>query len=58
MYTSMTTTLSKLRAYHRGLSAQYYDALRRRNVARARRLYDLRGRVWRAILLREEWCLD
>jgi hypothetical protein len=56
MYTSLRTPLAKLRAYHRGLGDRYADALRLRAFARARAVYDLRRRVRRAILLREEWC--
>jgi hypothetical protein len=57
MFTSRQTPLGKLRAYYRGLGGRYGDALRHRDFARARFVYDLRWRVLRAILVREEWCV-
>jgi len=56
VYPSRPTALGKLRAYYRGLRSQYREALRRGDIPRARRVYDLRRRVLRAILLREEFC--
>jgi len=47
--------LARLRAYHTELSGLYLRALRRRDQDEARRLFELRRRVRRAILLREEW---
>ena len=55
MYTGAKAPLARLRAYHKELSSLYLQALRCRDQAEARRLYDLRWRVRRAILLREEW---
>lgn len=56
MYTAKLSALGKLRAYHRELKSRYLAALRRRDLAQARAVYDLRRRVRRAILLREEFC--
>ena len=55
MYTAQKAPLARLRAYNQELTGQYLAALRRRDNDEARRLFDLRRRVRRAILLREEW---
>lgn len=55
MYTAEKTPLAKLRAYHRELTQLYLEALRRHDQDSAHRLFDIRRRVRRAILIREEW---
>jgi hypothetical protein len=55
VYTAKQSPLARLRAYHRELIGAYLGALRRRDVALARRIFDLRRRVRRNILIREEW---
>jgi hypothetical protein len=55
VYTSRTTPLARLRTYYRELVGEYVRALRRRDYALARQVYDLRRRVRRDILIREEW---
>lgn len=55
MYTAQKSPLARLRAYHAELTGLYQEALRRHDQREARRLYDLRRRVRRAILIREEW---
>jgi hypothetical protein len=55
VYTARTTPLGKLRTYYRELVGEYVRALRRRDYALARQVYDLRRRVHRDILIREEW---
>jgi len=55
VYTSQKTPLAKLRAYHKELTDLYLEALGRRDEPTARRIYELRRRVWRAVLIREEW---
>ena len=55
MYTRQHGELPRLRAYHRELAERYHQAIGRRDWARARRLYDLRRRVWVAIRWHEEW---
>ncbi len=55
MYTAETTDLAKLRAYRHELEALYAAAIARRDSARAKQIYDLRRRVIRSILVREEW---
>lgn len=55
MYTAKKAPLARLRAYNQELIGQYVQALRRRDQAEARRIYDLRRRVRRAIVIREEW---
>lgn len=56
MYPASPTALGKLRAYNRALKGQYLAALQRRDFDRARRVFDLRRRVYRAILIKEEYC--
>jgi len=56
VYPARPTALGKLRAYNCALKGQYLAALRRRDLDRARRVFDLRRRVYRAILLKEEYC--
>lgn len=58
MYTTKSTALAKLRAYQDELRDLYAEALRRRDFERARTLYELRWRVRRSILIREEWCRE
>ena len=58
MYTRRKTQLGKLRSYYVALSNQYADLLRRRRFAEAREVFDLRRRVYRSILLREEFAVD
>lgn len=58
MFTTKSTAIAKLRAYHEELKELYVEALRDRDFARARTLFDARWRVRRAILIREEWCQD
>jgi hypothetical protein len=55
VYTAKTTALAKLRAYHQELVAVYLLALRCHDYVRARDVFNLRRRVRRAILIREEW---
>ena len=55
MYMATKAPLARLRAYHTELSDLYLRALRRGDQDEARRLFELRRRVRRAILLREEW---
>jgi hypothetical protein len=55
MYTGRSTPLARLRAYHRELSDIYVRELRRHAYRAARNVFELRRRVRRAILLREEW---
>jgi hypothetical protein len=55
MYTARTTPLGKLRTYYRELVGEYVRALRRRDFVTARQVYELRRRVRRDILIREEW---
>ncbi|MGH2458599.1 MAG: hypothetical protein ACRDIY_06995 [Chloroflexota bacterium] len=55
MYTATKAPLARLRAYQQELSGLYLRALRRHDQDEARRLFELRRRVRRAILLREEW---
>jgi hypothetical protein len=55
MYTARSSGLGKLRAYHHALSGEYGRSLRRHDYRRAQAIFDLRRRVHRAILLREEW---
>lgn len=55
MYTTQTAEIAKLRAYRRELDALYASALTHHDPARARALYELRRRVHRATLVREEW---
>jgi hypothetical protein len=55
VYTAQKAPLARLRAYNRELTGQYLAALRRRDCDEARRLFDLRRRVRRAILIHEEW---
>ncbi len=55
MYTAQATALAKLRAYHRELENVYLAALRRHDYVRASAVFQLRWRVRRAILIREEW---
>ncbi len=55
MYTARKSEIAKLRAYRQELDALYARALTRRDPSRAQAIYDLRRRVHRAILVREEW---
>jgi hypothetical protein len=55
MYTSQKTDLGKLRKYRSELSAKYEAALNRHDLTEARRLHELHRRVFRAILLHEEF---
>lgn len=55
MYTTKKSALAKLDAYERELTSLYEDARRRHDRSEARRVYDLRRRVRRARLIREEW---
>ncbi len=55
MYTTQRTPLAKLRTYHDELTGLYQEALRRHDQREARRLYELRWRVRRAMLIRQEW---
>ncbi len=55
MYTVQRTPLAKLRAYQGELTSLYQAALRRHDQREARRLYELRRRVRRAMLIRQEW---
>jgi hypothetical protein len=55
VYTAKRSPLARLRAYHRELIGVYLGALRRRDVTLALRVFDLRRRVRRSILIREEW---
>ncbi len=55
MYTAQKNPLARLRAYQGELTGLYQEALRRHDRREARRLFDLRRRVRRAILIREEW---
>lgn len=55
MYMATKAPLARLRAYYAELSDLYLRALRRGDQEEARRLFELRRRVRRAILLREEW---
>ena len=55
MYLAEKAPLARLRAYQRDLTGLYLAALHRQAQPEARRLYDLRRRVRRAILIREEW---
>lgn len=55
MYTGTKAPLARLRAYQRELANLYLEALRRRDLDEAQRLFDLRRRVRRTILIREEW---
>lgn len=57
MYPAKPTALGKLRDYNRALKGHYLAALRRRDLAQARRVYELRRRVYRAILITEEYCV-
>jgi hypothetical protein len=55
MYTARTTSLGRLKSYHAELTTLYRMALNQRRFERARGIYERRGRVKRAILVREEW---
>jgi hypothetical protein len=55
MYTSQKTDLGKLRRYRVEVAERYEAALRRHDLPEARLLFDLRRRVYRAILLHEEF---
>jgi hypothetical protein len=55
MYTARQNPLARLRAYYRELNGVYLKALRRRDAVQAREIFELRRRVRRDILLREEW---
>ena len=55
MYTRQRGELPRLRAYHRELTDRYQQSIIRRDWAHAQRLYELRRRVWVAILWNEEW---
>jgi hypothetical protein len=58
VYLSRRRPLARLRAYRDELGSLYVLALRRRDLARARRIFDLRRRVHRAILLCEEFLTE
>ncbi|HUE75470.1 MAG TPA: hypothetical protein VMP10_01480 [Chloroflexota bacterium] len=45
----------RLKIYRQELADKYLEALTHRNLTRARELFDLRRRVLRAVLLRQEW---
>ena len=55
MYTPERGELPRLRTYHRELTDHYQHAIGRRDWAQARRLFELRRRVWVAIRWHEEW---
>lgn len=55
MYTTQKTPLAKLRAYDQELTTRYLQAIRRHDLEEAHRLYDLRRRVRREVLVRQEW---
>jgi hypothetical protein len=55
MYTSQKTDIGKLRRYRLELSALYEKALARHDLAESKRLRELHRRVYRAILLHEEF---
>lgn len=55
MYTAQRTPLAKLRAYEQELTTRYRQAIYRHDLDDARRLYALRRRVRRDMLIRQEW---
>ena len=55
MYTAQKTELGRLKAYSSELAKRYCIALERRDIADARRIFDLRHRVQRIIRLAEEF---
>jgi hypothetical protein len=55
MFLMHTNENTRLKVYRQELADKYLQALARRDLARARELFNLRRRVLRAILLRQEW---
>jgi hypothetical protein len=58
MYTARKTELGKLRSYERELTGLYAEALLRRHNDDARRLFERRRTIRRAILQAEEWNVE
>lgn len=58
MYLQEHTKLGKLRAYKEELSELYEYAISHGNLVKAKDIFERRRRVWRTILLYEEWNLD
>ena len=55
MYTAYKTALGKLRAYDRELGAHYAEAILRRRFEEAKKIFEHRRNVHRAVLMAEEW---